>query len=509
MHRRGFSTELRGRQAELTRTLAQPTLLRMCRFGTLATLVKVPVYILAGGKSSRFGGDKGRALVDGIPLLLHVQSALLPFAHRTTLVVDKSGRYKDFQLRELCDGGDHNGPLGGLCDALLDARRGWRLIASCDMLNIQPNWLQMLLEARQPGDLAVAFRGEHWQPLPALYHSDALDIAAFALHSDDRSLQTLLTKLNARAVPLPDNWQLAKDINKPQDLLQTREVAIDGKGSRHVRVQRVQGERMTHAQDALAVEEPLEIRVVFQSDGVERQQSLSVTMRTPGHDFELAAGFLLSEGIIALGQDIEKMEHCGKGPAKGNIVKVQLAKQVHVDLAKMQRHFYTTSSCGVCGKSSLEALGVTGVCQATAAFAPVPPSILHGLPLKMRNAQAVFEQTGGLHAAGLFHSDGQLLALREDVGRHNAVDKLIGSYLLKKQPIPPDGLLLLSGRASFEILQKAAVAQIAFVAAVGAPSTLAVQTAEEFGLTLIGFLRDNRFNIYTGAQRVAVQTAKE
>ncbi len=475
----------------------------------MATAVKVPAYILAGGQSSRFGSDKARAIIDGVPLLLQVQSALLPFAHRTTVVVDKRGRYKDFQLHELMDGAEQRGPLGGLLTALIDGRGGWRLIAPCDMLNIQEIWLQALLEARQPGDIAVAFRGEHWQPLPALYHSDALDIVGQALRSDDRSLQTLLTKLNARALPLPPDWHLARDINKPQDLPRARAAAVYALASRRLAVQRVQGSRTTQAQDALAVEEPLEIRVVFQHDGLQREQSLSITMRTPGHDFELAAGFLLSEGIIGRTQDLEKLEHCGKGPARGNIVKVQLAAHLQVDMAKMQRHFYTTSSCGVCGKSSLEALGVTGVGRIATAFAPVGPEIVHSLPPKMRNAQAVFDQTGGLHAAGLFSSHGDLLELREDVGRHNAVDKLIGAYLLKKQPMPADAILLLSGRASFEILQKAAVARIAFVAAVGAPSTLAVQTAEEFGLTLIGFLRDNRFNVYTGAQRLLLSTATE
>jgi FdhD protein len=268
-----------------------------------------------------------------------------------------------------------------------------------------------------------------------------------------------------------------------------------------VAIDRVEAQTWRAAHDVLAVEEPLEIRLDFHHHGERRQQSLSVTMRTPGHDFELAAGFLLSEGIVRKASDLLRFEHCGKGPARGNIVKVELAAEVTLDLAKLQRNFYTTSSCGVCGKASLEALGVTG-CEVVASTQRFHADALHALPGQMRNAQAVFERTGGLHAAALFTPEGTLEDLREDVGRHNAVDKLLGARLLAGQlPLSQRGLLL-SGRASFEILQKAVVAGLPLVAAVGAPSSLAVQTAEAFGLTLVGFLRDNRFNVYAGAHRL-------
>lgn len=277
---------------------------------------------------------------------------------------------------------------------------------------------------------------------------------------------------------------------------------LAGIGSVPVDIHRLAGSAAEGANDVVAVEEPLEIRVVFDHEGARRQQSLSITMRTPGADFALAAGFLLTEGIVRKAADLGEMTHCGQGPARGNVVRVELAPGVIVDMAKMQRHFYTTSSCGVCGKSSLEALGLTGVPPMAPDTPRLARSVLHGLPAAMRAAQAVFETTGGLHAAGLFSTTGQLLDLQEDVGRHNAVDKLVGARLLQGLPPASDAVLLLSGRASFEIMQKAVMAGIAVVAAVGAPSSLAVETAQSFGLTLIGFLRDNRGNVYAGAHRL-------
>ena len=266
-------------------------------------------------------------------------------------------------------------------------------------------------------------------------------------------------------------------------------------------IERVHGEARRGDYDLLAVEEPLEIRLDFAHLGARRQQSLSVTMRTPGHDFELAAGFLLSEGIVRRAADLVRMQHCGQGPALGNVVKVVLAAGIELDITKLQRNFYTTSSCGVCGKSSLEALDVAG-CERVSSEVRFDAKGLHALPGLMRQAQAVFERTGGLHAAALFRPDGTLVDVREDVGRHNAVDKLVGAQLMAGALPLSDHGLLLSGRASFEILQKAVIAGLPLVAAVGAPSSLAVQTAREFGLTLVGFLRDNRYNVYAGEARL-------
>jgi FdhD protein len=244
--------------------------------------------------------------------------------------------------------------------------------------------------------------------------------------------------------------------------------------------------------DALAREEPLEIRV--------RGRSVAVTMRTPGHDKELAVGFLLTEGIVRSRADVVEIAPCMEGDAPENTLNVFLAPAVQVDFEQLTRHVFATSSCGLCGKASIDAVHQH--------FPPVdstlriPAQILVRLPERMRAAQETFAQTGGLHAAGIFDINGTLLILREDVGRHNAVDKVLGhSFLENKLPLDAH-VLLVSGRASFEIVQKALAARIPIVAAVSAPSSLAVEFARESGQTLVGFLRDGAMNIYAGAERI-------
>ena len=257
--------------------------------------------------------------------------------------------------------------------------------------------------------------------------------------------------------------------------------------------------------DQLAIEEPLEIRLDYTVDGKPTHRAVSLTMRTPGHDDELAVGFLYTEGIIRAREDVIAVAPCGlPDPETGetNTVRVDLAPHVTPDLKKMERHFYTTSSCGVCGKASLDALE-TGVTR------PLPregltltPDIVHRLPQTLRAAQEVFDRTGGLHASALYDAAGDLLALREDVGRHNALDKVIGAEFLADRLPLSERILLVSGRASFELVQKAVAAGIPVMAAVGAPSSLAVEMAERFGMTLLGFVRDGRFNIYAGEWRI-------
>lgn len=266
---------------------------------------------------------------------------------------------------------------------------------------------------------------------------------------------------------------------------------------------RVRENNCNSTNDWLAAEEPLEIRLVFGDAANRKQQSISITMRTPGEDFELATGFLFTEGIIGHPHDIETIKHCN-GLAQ-NVVKVELRHDVQVDIKKLERNFYTTSSCGVCGKSSIDA--VRTVCRIATAkkdTIQVDAELLYKLPSLLRQQQSVFKETGGLHGCALFTSTGQLVLSKEDVGRHNALDKLIGCAL-QQFTFPLDNfLLLLSGRASFELIQKAWMAGITVVAAVGAPSSLAVQMAEDFGITLIGFLRDKSFNIYCGSQRIVM-----
>ena len=267
--------------------------------------------------------------------------------------------------------------------------------------------------------------------------------------------------------------------------------------------------------DLVAVEEPLEIRIVYGPTTKRQSKSLAITMRTPGNDAELAVGFLLSENVIQSADQIQNIEHVGPAPddgTHGNTLIVDLVPSVDFSVERLQRHFYMTSSCGVCGKASIEAVMAQG-------FKPVPSTIqlnvetIASLPSELRTQQTVFDETGGLHAAGSFDDSGTLIALREDVGRHNAVDKLVGLQLLNRQhmkhgredPSPVARVLVVSGRASFELVQKALTAKFEVLIAVGAPSSIAVQLAEEFKMTLIGFASTKKFNVYSGFDRVRFQ----
>jgi FdhD protein len=257
--------------------------------------------------------------------------------------------------------------------------------------------------------------------------------------------------------------------------------------------------------DLLAIEEPLEVRIGFGPEAARQQKSLSVTMRTPGHDFELALGFLFTEGIIHSYQQVESIRHCedvGRQEQRENIVRVELKPDVAIDFHKLQRNFYTTSSCGVCGKSSIDAVRM--LCTTLPSTWRVNASVIHALPERARTAQTVFEHTGGLHASALFALNGELVLIREDVGRHNALDKVIGAMLVEKQMPLLNSIVLVSGRASFELVQKAALAGIPMLVAVGAPSSLAVNLARDCGMSLLGFARDKRFNVYAGEERVGL-----
>jgi FdhD protein len=253
-------------------------------------------------------------------------------------------------------------------------------------------------------------------------------------------------------------------------------------------------------EDLLAVEEPLEIRIVYGHEKERQQKNISVTMCTPGHDVELASGFLFTEGLIKKKEDIVRCISLSE--SGNNIVIAELETNISFDPKKIERHFYTSSSCGVCGKSSIDSVKNVFISSGTKNNISVNAPVLTKLPDTLRKRQEVFEQTGGLHASALFNLEGNLLLTREDVGRHNALDKLIGAALAAGD-IPLDHhILLLSGRASFELIQKAAMAGIKIVCAVGAPSSLAVELAKECDMTLVGFLREGRFNVYCGEQRL-------
>jgi FdhD protein len=267
--------------------------------------------------------------------------------------------------------------------------------------------------------------------------------------------------------------------------------------------------RLAHRPDLLAAEEPLEIRV--------DDRPLAVTMRTPGDDIDLAAGFLAGEGLVRSASDIASIRICREGhdhhartspngarsrDGQGNVAEVTLAADAAIDDGQVRRNFLTTSACGVCGKASIEAIRVRARYDVAADRTRVSPRVLSRLPGTLHDAQRVFARTGGLHAAGAFGADGTLLALREDVGRHNAVDKVVG-WALREARLPLAGcILLVSGRASFELVQKALVAGMPIVAAVSAPSSLAAGLADEAGMTLVGFLRGGSMNVYAGASRI-------
>jgi FdhD protein len=265
-------------------------------------------------------------------------------------------------------------------------------------------------------------------------------------------------------------------------------------------VRRVTASGIENTRDMLAVEEPLEIRLISGAGTARSNKPVSVTMCTPGHDDELAVGFLFTEGIIRNADDVRSV-NAGLD-AQGNSIVVELDPSAQPVLQGLERNFYTTSSCGVCGKASVDAVRVTSIFSAADSKLTVSSALLHALQEKLRGHQKVFDVTGGLHASALFDAKGELLTVREDVGRHNALDKLIGAAFLQKQVPLNHHILLLSGRISFELVQKASMAGIPMVAAIGAPSTLAVSVAEACGMTLVGFLRENRYTVYCGQQRV-------
>lgn len=264
-------------------------------------------------------------------------------------------------------------------------------------------------------------------------------------------------------------------------------------------VEQWEGGTVVRAEDYLAVEEPLEIRI--------GEIPLSVTMRTPGHDLELAAGFLFTEGVISNRAELTKLEPLASAVA-GNTVQAHVAQDGKSFTSELQRNFFAASSCGICGKATIDSIRARGLKAPNRDF-QISAEVLLSLPEKLRGAQAVFGRTGGLHAAGAFTTSGELLVLREDIGRHNAVDKIIGWALLNDRLPLSECVLMVSGRGGFEIVQKSLVAGIPLLASVSAPSSLAAQTAREFGMTLVGFLRGKRFVVYSGERRITAKSGHE
>jgi len=264
-------------------------------------------------------------------------------------------------------------------------------------------------------------------------------------------------------------------------------------------------DKSSEVDDLVAVEEPMELKLNYLDHDVPKEKSVSVTMRTPGNDFELAAGFLFTEGIIRSAAHIDYINYCKKtkNESKENVVKVVLKKEAEVNLLSAERNFYITGSCGVCGKASIEAIEQQSCFSIDFDLKLTQQQIL-GLMLQMQAEQLNFKYTGGIHACAIYNAAGQLSMVREDIGRHNALDKLIGHFVIKNELPLNKYVLLLSGRISFELVQKAAMAGISIVVAVGAPSSLAIEMAHKTGITLIGFLKEQSMNIYTHSQRIMI-----
>jgi FdhD protein len=272
----------------------------------------------------------------------------------------------------------------------------------------------------------------------------------------------------------------------------------------HRKILKVFSDAKSEVDDLVAVEEPMELKLNYLNHAIPYEKTISVTMRTPGYDFELAAGFLFTEGILISPADIHEVNYCKKALAEENenVVKVILKKDSEVNLSSAERNFYISGSCGVCGKTSIEAISQSSCYPVNFDFNIKQKQIFELMP-QMQAAQVNFKYTGGIHACGLFDLKGKLLLVREDIGRHNALDKLIGNFVLKNELPLHETVLLLSGRISFELVQKAAMAGIPIVCGVGAPSSLAIDTAEKLGITLIGFLKEKSMNIYTHSKRIS------
>lgn len=268
-----------------------------------------------------------------------------------------------------------------------------------------------------------------------------------------------------------------------------------------VHIRKISGEKVLELCDQVAVEEPLEIQLAYSTANGWMKKNISVTMRTPGNDEELAAGFLFTEAIIDNYTSIKNIKHLA---VDENRILVSLQENIFPVLNKTERNFYSTSSCGICGKASIDAIRSISIYKNEKDNISIKAGLLYGLQDVLRKQQEIFENTGGIHASAIFDLDANFIMLREDVGRHNALDKLIGAALLKRSLPLSNCILLLSGRASFELVQKAAMAGIKIIASVGAPSSLAIEMAVESGITLIGFLRNATFNLYSGFQRIVL-----
>jgi len=452
--------------------------------------IRFDAALLAGGRSSRLGRDKAFLDWRGQPLYVAQLRKLASLGpDRLWLSTRPEQPFPEVLegVTRVVDAVPDLGPLGGLQSVLAASDAPFLLVLAVDLPKMETAYLARLLDE---GAGTVPRSEQGWEPLAALYpRAGLLDLVEAFLATGKRRLQDLLDEAAARGLVKPLDLDersapLFANLNTPDDLAVLEEGAHDEAVS--IARYRIDG-GFVRTLDRVAAEEPLAIRV--------NGANVAVTMRTPGHDDELAIGFLLTEGVIRSVEEIAEIAHCPDVDPEGvgNTLDVRLRGET--DLSRLTRHVFTSSSCGVCGKATIES--VFGNFPPVARRELPDPALLLSLSAKLRAAQETFDRTGGLHASALFDRAGNLLLLREDVGRHNALDKVIGHAL--RHDLPMDELILLvSGRISFELMQKALAARIPVVAGISAPSSLAVKLAKESGQILVGFLRERGFNVYAG-----------
>jgi len=456
--------------------------------------MNLAVALLAGGDSRRMGEDKA-FLEDGGRPLWEIQAEKLETlgAEKQLLCIRADQSMERAGWTRVEDPPERSGPMSALTRALETSEKRAVLLLAVDLPRLPLSFLQSL--APEDGEAGIGLIprvGGRLQPVAALWPAEALGEARAALDEDRLSLTRLakkgITMGWMKVLEVTDQKVAAgfANLNTPEEA-----TAVLSIRSTPLLVERWTGGIATRETDHVAREEPLQIRV--------EGENVAVVMRTPGHDVELATGFLLSEGVIRTKADLFEISECPtaqEGDSGGQTLDVLLGKSAHLDLEQLSRHVFAASSCGICGKATIEA-----VLQRIEPIAPAPPveaALLQALPDRLAQSQRVFQRTGGLHACALFERDGSLLQVREDVGRHNALDKLLG-WAVENDRLPlSDTVLLLSGRVSLEMMQKALVGGVPAVAAISAPTSLAVEFAAESGQTLVGFLRGDRMNVYAG-----------
>ena len=467
---------------------------------------RIQCALIAGGRSTRMGADKAFLDWKGRPIFAVQLEKLFDLGADSEpsvlLSANAAQPFPDFMdnVRVIRDSTPDLGPLGAIRDSLATCQETggeFLLVLGVDLPSMTTDFLQELVDTViATGKGVVPKIDDRWDPLAAVFPVSTLPLAEAKIAEDQLSLQRFCDRAEAEG-HITAMTRVDPDLFTNVNTREEYERIQQGQFDHPTLLNRYQkGKGFQEVHDRLAAEEPLEIRI--------EGKSVAVMMRTPGHDDELAAGFLLTESAISSADDILEISKCRditEPDAAGNLLDVKLAPNHRADLDALTRHVFTSSSCGICGKATIDSVFQQ--------FPPIPesdfsvsPTILLSLSDKLREAQDTFEKTGGLHASALFDAAGNLQLLREDVGRHNALDKVIGRSLLDGKLPLSGSILLVSGRISFELIQKALAARIPLIAGISAPSSLAVEFAKKSGQTLVGFLRERGFNVYAHSHRI-------